>query len=72
VRTVGQVNIVVNGRPREVGSDQTVADLVEALGLTSRRVVVERNGEPVDRAQYGSLRLEAGDKLEIVKAVQGG
>jgi thiamine biosynthesis protein ThiS len=35
-------------------------------------VVVERNGEPVERAAYDRLELTEGDKLELVRAVAGG
>jgi thiamine-phosphate pyrophosphorylase len=35
-------------------------------------VVVERNGEAVERSRYDELRLEPDDRLELVRAVAGG
>jgi thiamine biosynthesis protein ThiS len=35
-------------------------------------VVVELNGEPLAREKYEDLKLEDGDRLELVRAVAGG
>jgi len=35
-------------------------------------VVVELNGEPLERARYDQVRLAPGDRLELVRAVAGG
>lgn len=66
------MNIVVNGKPREVDTGATIAELVEAVGLRSRNVVVERNGEPVDRDKFSVVMLIEDDVVEIVRPVQGG
>lgn len=49
-----------------------MADLLEQLGLGAKWVVVERNGEPVERRAVAETRLEEGDRLELVQAVAGG
>jgi thiamine biosynthesis protein ThiS len=66
------VNVVVNGRSRELADGATVSDLVAELGLTNRNVVVERNGEPLERARFAETEVGDGDRLEIVRAVPGG
>jgi sulfur carrier protein len=66
------MNVVVNGEARDVRDGVTVADLIEALGLRVRNVVVERNGEPVDRGRFSLVVLTKDDVLEIVRPVQGG
>ncbi|MBI4729386.1 MAG: sulfur carrier protein ThiS [Acidobacteria bacterium] len=68
----GAVQIVANGKPRAVPPGATVADLLAETGLRSEWVVVERNGDPVERRLFASTRLEDGDRLEIVRAVAGG
>jgi sulfur carrier protein ThiS len=35
-------------------------------------VLVERNGEPVERRLLGEVVLADGDRLELVRAVSGG
>lgn len=66
------MEVRVNGKPREVDEGTTLADLVVQLGFAERTVVVERNGEPVPRGELASVRIEAGDVLEVVRPVQGG
>ena len=66
------VLVVANGKPREVAEGATVAGLLDEIGWKPEWVVVEYNGEPLERARYPSVRLNAGDKLEIVRAVAGG
>jgi sulfur carrier protein len=66
------MEIFVNGEARQVPATFTVANLVDELGLTGRRIAVERNGEIVPRSRHGSAGLASGDRLEIVVAVGGG
>ena len=64
--------VVANGDEVEVAEGATIADLLDQLGLGRRLVVVERNGEPVPRAERAITALRAGDRLELVRAVAGG
>jgi thiamine biosynthesis protein ThiS len=62
----------VNGREHELERGETVARLLERLGLTGRYALVERNGEPVQRASYPEVELERGDTLVVARPVAGG
>jgi thiamine biosynthesis protein ThiS len=64
--------VQVNGTEQPVESGETVAGLLERLGLGARYALVERNGEPVERARYGEVRLEDGDSLVVARPVAGG
>lgn len=64
--------IVVNGDPRPLPSPGTVAALLAELGLTGRRIAVERNGEIVPKSGHAATQLAEGDHIEIVIAVGGG
>jgi len=66
------VSVVANGKPREVDDGITITDLLSEYGWRPEWVVVEYNGEPLERARYPNVRLRSGDKLEIVRAVAGG
>jgi thiamine biosynthesis protein ThiS len=66
------MEVLVNGSPREVPDDLTVADLVVHLGLTGGPVAVELNRAIVPRAEHGSRKVAAGDAVEIVHFVGGG
>ena len=66
------VNIVVNGEPRRVAQRSSLLDLLAALGLDPRTVVVELNREIVRRPRLGETMLAAGDAVELVHFVGGG
>ena len=66
------VDVRVNGSDRTLDDGTTVTALVELLGLGVGWVVVERNGEPVERSLMASTLLADGDVLEVVRAVAGG
>jgi sulfur carrier protein len=66
------MEVIANGRPVEMPDGATVADLLASLDLAGRVVVVERNGEPVERSRVATEILATGDRLEVVRAVAGG
>lgn len=66
------MEIVVNGRPRDVAEGLTLAELLAELGLGGKYVAIERNLEVVPRARHAEQRLAPGDRLEIVTLVGGG
>ena len=66
------IDISVNGRARRVPAGSTLAQLLESLGLDRGRVAVELNLRVVPRAEHATLRLNHGDKLEVVTFVGGG
>lgn len=66
------MHVVANGKPTALADGATVADLLAAMGLGGKWVLVERNGEPVKRADLDTTVLAEGDRLELVRAVAGG
>jgi sulfur carrier protein len=66
------IALTINGEPRRFEKDLTVAQLIERLELSGKRLALERNGEIVPRGSFASERLTDGDQLEIVVAVGGG
>lgn len=66
------MTVVANGDPVELADGSTVDDLLGFLGLGGKWVVVERNREPVARADLASTVLADGDRIELVRAVAGG
>ena len=65
--------LTVNGERREAPRGSSVADLLGALALDPRMVVVERNRVILrDRDSLGDIALADGDVIEIVHFVGGG
>ena len=66
------IELSINGEPRHFPAPLTLAQLIESLELTGKRIAIEKNGEIVPRSQHASTPLASGDRLEIVVAVGGG
>jgi sulfur carrier protein len=64
--------ILVNGAPRQVPGGLTVLGLLRDLRLEPSRVAVEMDHRIVKRAEWETLELPPGAKLEIVQFVGGG
>jgi len=68
------VKLVVNGKEVEEEPDITVDGLVSQSLKTDARdgIAVAVNGEVIPKGLWGERILEAGDRVEIIRAVQGG
>jgi sulfur carrier protein len=65
--------ITVNGADRPLTA-ASVAGLVAELGIppAARGVAVAVNGAVVPRARWADAALAAGDRVEVIRAMQGG
>jgi thiamine biosynthesis protein ThiS len=66
------MQILVNGKPRDVNESMTLADLLSSLELDPRQVAVEVNLELASRGEHASRKLSPGDRVEVVTLVGGG
>jgi sulfur carrier protein len=66
------MRVTANGRSYDVDAGTTIEAFIRSRGLDPRFVVVEHNGEPLERKRYDEIGLSEGDRLELVRAVAGG
>jgi thiamine biosynthesis protein ThiS len=66
------IDITVNGEQRAVARGLTLLELLRALDLDARAVVVEHNRAIVRRPALGAVRVAPGDAIELVHFVGGG
>ena len=66
------MRIQINGEPREVADETTLAQLVSILQLKPEQIAIELNRTVVRRADWSNAFLREGDTLEIVHFVGGG
>jgi len=66
------ITLTVNGEPVVAPAGSTLAQLLDQLSLDRRRLAVELNLRVVPRVEHESLRLNHGDRLEVVTFVGGG
>ena len=65
-------NITINGEPRAVPDESTLADLVAALGQPPQARATAVNGEFVARHARTPLRLHDGDAVFTFQPITGG
>ena len=66
------LEIIVNGAARRSAPGQTLSDLLADLQLEPSRVAIEMDRRIVKRAEWDTLQLAPGAKIEIVQFVGGG
>ena len=66
------IALTINGERRSFEAPLTVAQRIDRLALSGKRIALECNGEIVPRGQFSEQQLGDGDALEIVVAVGGG
>ncbi|OGA32538.1 MAG: thiamine biosynthesis protein ThiS [Betaproteobacteria bacterium RIFCSPLOWO2_12_61_14] len=66
------ITVSINGEPRQFPQAISIAAFIEEMGLTGKRIALERNGEIVPRSTFAAQQLADGDRLEVVVAVGGG
>lgn len=66
------MKIWINGETRNVKSTSSVADLVREFVDEAKGVAVAVDGEVVPRSSWDNTPAREGQRVEIVRAVQGG
>ncbi|MQS11871.1 sulfur carrier protein ThiS [Streptomyces kaniharaensis] len=64
--------LTVNGEPRLVPATTTLAEVVATLSAANSGVAAALNEAVVPRSSWSQTPLSAGDRIEILTAVQGG
>ncbi|MDX6674755.1 MAG: sulfur carrier protein [Solirubrobacteraceae bacterium] len=64
----------VNGEPTELAEGATVADVLERLEVDRPRrgLAVAVDAEVVPRSEWDARPLGAGERVEVLNAIQGG
>lgn len=66
------MDIELNGQPHRAAENQSVQDLIAQLNLTRHALAVAVNREVVPRDQWAQRRLQAHDRVELVRPIGGG
>lgn len=66
------INLMVNGKTREVEEATNLETYLTAFGLDLQFVAVGYNGEVIKKESFAQVTLKNGDTLEIVRPVGGG
>lgn len=64
---------IINGEATAIGAEAiTIAELLRRMGLTGRKIAVEKNGVIISKSRHDIECIRGGDKLEVITAVGGG
>lgn len=66
------MQIIVNGEPQEATDGLSVTDLVHEISDRETGIAVALNFEVVPRGSWADTAVAAGDRIDVVTAVQGG
>lgn len=68
------MTVIINGKPTELPYALTLAELLIQNGVTieQKGFAVAYNDEVVMKSQWKTIKVQEGDRLEIVRATQGG
>jgi thiamine biosynthesis protein ThiS len=66
------MKLTLNGELREITTAVTISDLLASLQLLGKLVLVERNGQPVQRSDFAVTKIAESDTVEIVRLSAGG
>ena len=66
------LQITVNGEPRALEGDESLADLVAALGQPPAALATAVNGEFVPRSARAAVQLRDGDAVFTFQPITGG
>ncbi len=64
--------IILNGNDRQLDSNTSIAQLLEILDLSEKRLAVEINQQIIPRSDFTDITLNDQDQVEIVQAIGGG
>jgi sulfur carrier protein len=66
------MQIFINGTPREVAADTTLADLMQLLALGETACATAVNGQFVPRQQRAQTHLTQNDQVMTFEPITGG
>jgi len=66
------ITIQVNREERQVPEGCSVEEFVSLQDLPTQALLIERNEAALHRSQWSEVRLQAGDRLELLRIAAGG
>lgn len=66
------ISIRLNGEWLDVPDSTGLEKMLETLSLPTKRIAVELNGRVIRRADWPTINISDGDKIEVVHFVGGG
>ncbi len=66
------MNIFINGETKQLNQTLNLIELLKHFSLPSERIAIELNREVVRKKDWENIKINDGDKLEVIHFVGGG
>ena len=67
-----KIKIKVNGKIKTIFENTRLSDLIKSLKIPIKKVAIEFNQEIIDKKKLKNVKIQSGDKIEIVHFIGGG
>ena len=72
MKVKNKIKIQLNGKKIQIYDNETLNKLVKRLNLPLNKVAIELNKKIIDKKKLKKIKLNNGDKIEIVHFIGGG
>lgn len=66
------MHLIINGEKRETEDSLNLQDLLNHFLRQEEYIIVELNGNLIDKNEYKHHKLQNGDSIELIQLVGGG
>ena len=66
------MKVLINGETKEISNELNLSELLEHFSLPQERIAIELNKEVVRKKDWENIKVNDGDKLEVIHFVCGG
>jgi thiamine biosynthesis protein ThiS len=70
--STNRIKITINGKEEQIPKINTLADLISLKELDSKKIVIEKNLQIIDKNNLHITNINENDKIEIISFVGGG
>lgn len=66
------MNLIINGENYNFNNKMTFTELIENLNIENKNIIIEANGEIINKNDFDTHYIEDEMVIEIIKFVGGG
>ena len=72
MKKIKKIKIKINGKIKTINENAKLLNLVKNLKIPIKKVAIELNQEIIDKKKLKNIKIQNGDKIEIVHFIGGG
>ena len=72
MKKIKKIEIKINGKVKLIRKGINLLNIVKKLKIPIKKVAIELNQEIIDKKKLKNIKIQNGDKIEIVHFIGGG